>query len=99
MEQMRTMSTGISIKEKLPLLLGAPTYIATLYIGLTLLSTHWSLFFIICIVGDIAYYYLYQAGKLIFIDHQIINNIYTYNLFVFFTQLISWSAVISIRFT
>ena len=99
MEQTRTMSTGNTIKEKLPLLLGAPTYIATLYIGLTLLSTHWSLFFIICIVGDIAYIFLYQAGKQIFIDHRIFNNIYTYNLFVFFAQLISWATVISICFT
>ena len=99
MEHTSTISTGNMIKEKLPLLIGTPTYIATFYIGLILLSTHWSLFFIICIVGDIAYYYLYQAGKQIFIDHKITNKINTYNVLIFFAQLIAWATVISICFT
>ena len=77
-------------------IVGMPTYLATLFIGITALDYHWSLFFLICIVGDVAYYFSYKGGMRYFSAKYHGLSIHLYNTAILIAQAVLWSGVAGI---
>jgi len=93
MENTINSNHNLKLQNKTLHLVGIPTYIATILIGLIAISHHWLWFFIICIAGDITFYFSYIKGKQFFTQKYNDLNANTYNISVIIVQITLWTGI------
>jgi len=74
-------------------LVGIPTYILSLFTAVILSSYHWSLFFIIAMIGDALYMWLFVLGYVTLVEKGDYFSKAQYFSVAIIVQLVFWISI------